>query len=147
MCLKWITEYTGKYRLFWMKQVNQQQSRWYLAYHSSNPVVLKLWGVTLKLGAELLQVGRRGSAGNFTYNKSTCKYLRYRYGVNRLRLHMRDRNITDGLHTVAGKRKGLQALVKSVSPNVQWTHCHTQSARCAVNYTRFWPMLSAWSIS
>jgi len=44
--------------------------------------------------------------------------------------------------------KGMQALVKSVSPNVQWTHRHTQrSARCAVNYTRVWPMLSAWSVS
>ncbi len=29
----------------------------------------------------------------------------------------------DGAQTTAGKRKGLQALIKRVSPNTQWTHC------------------------
>ena len=30
---------------------------------------------------------------------------------------------TDGAQAMAGKRGGLQALIKRVSPNVQWTHC------------------------
>ncbi|XP_060771673.1 zinc finger BED domain-containing protein 5-like [Neoarius graeffei] len=30
---------------------------------------------------------------------------------------------TDGAQAMAGKRSGLQALIKRVSPNVQWTHC------------------------
>ena len=30
---------------------------------------------------------------------------------------------TDGAHTMAGKKQGLQALIKRVSPNAQWTHC------------------------
>ncbi|XP_062250231.1 zinc finger BED domain-containing protein 5-like [Platichthys flesus] len=30
---------------------------------------------------------------------------------------------TDGAQTMAGKRRGLQALIKQVSPNAQWTHC------------------------
>ncbi len=30
---------------------------------------------------------------------------------------------TDGAQAMAGKRGGLQALVKRVSPNMQWTHC------------------------
>ena len=30
---------------------------------------------------------------------------------------------TDGAQVMAGKRGGLQALIKRVSPNVQWTHC------------------------
>ncbi|KAL1268652.1 hypothetical protein QQF64_034015 [Cirrhinus molitorella] len=30
---------------------------------------------------------------------------------------------TDGAQAMAGKRGGLQALIKHVSPNVQWTHC------------------------
>lgn len=30
---------------------------------------------------------------------------------------------TDGAQAMAGKRRGLQALIKRVSPNVQWTHC------------------------
>lgn len=29
----------------------------------------------------------------------------------------------DGAQTMAGKRKGMQALIKKVSPNMQWTHC------------------------
>lgn len=30
---------------------------------------------------------------------------------------------TDGGQVMAGKRGGLQALIKRISPNVQWTHC------------------------
>ncbi|XP_041844388.1 protein FAM200A-like isoform X1 [Melanotaenia boesemani] len=30
---------------------------------------------------------------------------------------------TDGAQTMAGKKSGLQALIKKVSPNAQWTHC------------------------
>ena len=30
---------------------------------------------------------------------------------------------TDGAQAMAGKRGGLQALIKHVSPNVHWTHC------------------------
>uniref|UniRef100_A0A669DER0 Uncharacterized protein n=1 Tax=Oreochromis niloticus TaxID=8128 RepID=A0A669DER0_ORENI len=30
---------------------------------------------------------------------------------------------TDGAQAMAGERGGLQALIKRVSPNVQWTHC------------------------
>ncbi|XP_062336324.1 zinc finger BED domain-containing protein 5-like [Osmerus eperlanus] len=30
---------------------------------------------------------------------------------------------TDGAQAMAGKRGGLQALIKRVNPNVQWTHC------------------------
>lgn len=30
---------------------------------------------------------------------------------------------TDGAQAMAGKRAGLQALIKRVSPDVQWTHC------------------------
>ncbi|TKS65233.1 Zinc finger BED domain-containing protein 5 [Collichthys lucidus] len=30
---------------------------------------------------------------------------------------------TDGAQAMAGRRGGLQALIKRVSPNVQWTHC------------------------
>lgn len=30
---------------------------------------------------------------------------------------------TDGAQAMAGKRGGLQALIKCISPNVQWTHC------------------------
>lgn len=30
---------------------------------------------------------------------------------------------TDGAQAMAGKRGGLQALIKRVSPNAQWTHC------------------------
>ncbi|XP_030298054.1 zinc finger BED domain-containing protein 5-like [Sparus aurata] len=33
---------------------------------------------------------------------------------------------TDGAQAMAGKRGGLQALIKRVSPNVQWTHCMIQ---------------------
>jgi len=59
------------------------------------------------------QVGRRDIKG-----KSTCKYLRYGYAVNRLRLCVQ---------TMAGNR---EAMVKRVS-NVQWTHCHTpRSSTC-----------------
>ena len=30
---------------------------------------------------------------------------------------------TDGAQAMAGKRGGLQALIKRVSPDLQWTHC------------------------
>ncbi|XP_059375528.1 zinc finger BED domain-containing protein 5-like [Carassius carassius] len=30
---------------------------------------------------------------------------------------------TDGAQAMAGRRGGLQALIKRISPNVQWTHC------------------------
>lgn len=30
---------------------------------------------------------------------------------------------TDGAQAMAGKQGGLQALIKRISPNVQWTHC------------------------
>jgi len=30
---------------------------------------------------------------------------------------------SDGAQTMSGKRRGLQALIKRVSPNAQWTHC------------------------
>lgn len=38
---------------------------------------------------------------------------------------------TDGAQTMAGKKKGLQALIKRVSPNAQWTHCviHRETSR------------------
>jgi hypothetical protein len=65
-----------------------------------------------------------------------CKELKTRGTANKLfrmiDTYIRGANLkweccvgvcTDGAQAMAGKRSGLQALIKGASPNVQWTHC------------------------
>ena len=64
-----------------------------------------------------------------------CKYIPSRatadelfrlLGSRYLTEHERENRVavcTDGAPTMAGKRNGLQARIKRVSPNVQWMHC------------------------
>jgi len=71
-------------------------------------------------------VGRRGQCGEL-HILQKARVNNY-VTVTALRNH----DVTDGAQTMGGKTKGLKALIKSASLNVQWTHCHTQRSATPV---------------